>query len=233
MDLVLSRDIPKLMEQFPHEGHFKTGVTEKMVAALPPPPSVLALTGPPSGTGDLYGDVNPPAHQQQQIAGPRAAAPRTVSVEAPPAPLPQLKMSPPPALPQAAAATSDPWAASSAANPFDAAPSAAWAVGPAEKAKYDEVFVTLSPSGGKVGGAAVRPVLERSNLPVDALRRVWQLSDVDKDGQLDADEFALAMHLVRLNVGGKPLPDTLPAELVPPSKRAGAKAAAGGVAELE
>jgi hypothetical protein len=103
-----------------------------------------------------------------------------------------------------------------------------------EKAKYQEIFETLSPSGGKVGGAAVRPVLERSNLPVETLRRVWQLSDVDKDGMLDADEFALAMHLVRQQVAGKPLPAALTPDLIPPSKRpGGGKPSAAGVAELE
>jgi len=168
----------------------------------------------------------------QTIAAPRAAAPTMVAVTPPPAAIPQLTMRPPPPLP-AAAATADPWGAPTVAstpNPFG--DDLVWAVSSSERVKYDEVFATLSPSGGKVGGAAVRPVLERSNLPVDALRRVWQLSDVDKDGQLDADEFALAMHLVRLQVGGKPLPATLPAEMVPPSKRAGASSGSG-VAELE
>ena len=43
----------------------------------------------------------------------------------------------------------------------------------------------------------VRPILERSGLPVDTLRQVWNLSDIDRDGQLDSDEFAVAMHLTR------------------------------------
>ena len=30
----------------------------------------------------------------------------------------------------------------------------------------------------------VRPILERSGLPVDTLRQVWNLSDIDRDGQL-------------------------------------------------
>ena len=38
----------------------------------------------------------------------------------------------------------------------------------------------------------VRPILERSGLPVDTLRQVWNLSDIDRDGQLDSDEFAVA-----------------------------------------
>lgn len=45
------------------------------------------------------------------------------------------------------------------------------------------------------------------------------LADVDKDGQLQADEFILAMHLVDMAKTGRPLPLTLPQDLVPPSFR--------------
>lgn len=34
-------------------------------------------------------------------------------------------------------------------------------------------------------------VLLNSKLPVDILGRIWDLSDVDKDGFLDKDEFAV------------------------------------------
>jgi len=253
MDLVLSRDIPKLMEQFPHEGHYKTGVAERVQAALPPPPSVPALTGP-VGTGDMYENVPAPTAattpQLQQLMHSAAAAQPPPPAIMPPVPqastAPQLPgpdaaaaaamgalsmgaAAPPPPPPSASAAAA-------AANPFDAPPAVpsrpAWAISAEEKAKYDEVFATLSPNGGKVSGPVVRPVLERSNLPIDTLRRVWELSDVDKDGQLDSDEFALAMHLVRSQVAGKPLPATLPPDLVPPSKR-GAGFGSAGVAELE
>ena len=53
------------------------------------------------------------------------------------------------------------------------------------------------PSTWQVSGMGVRPILERSGLPVDTLRQVWNLSDIDRDGQLDSDEFAVAMHLTR------------------------------------
>lgn len=34
-------------------------------------------------------------------------------------------------------------------------------------------------------------VLLNSKLPIDVLGRVWDLSDIDRDGMLDSDEFAV------------------------------------------
>ena len=52
------------------------------------------------------------------------------------------------------------------------------------------------------------------------LYKVWQLADIDADGKLDSDEFAVLMFLVQaVKESGTPLPDTLPPDLVPPSKR--------------
>ena len=95
----------------------------------------------------------------------------------------------------------------------------AWAVTPDDKQRYDEVFASLNPTNGLVSGMAVRPVLERSNLPVDVLRQVWNLSDIDRDGNLDQDEFAVAMHLARESTSGRTLPAALPPNLIPASKR--------------
>jgi len=105
-------------------------------------------------------------------------------------------------------------------NPYDLPGGrGAWSIPPADKARYDEVFATLSPTGGLASGMTVRPILERSGLPVDVLRQVWNLSDIDRDGQLDADEFAVAMHLTRECNAGRALPPTLPLDVCPPAKR--------------
>lgn len=42
---------------------------------------------------------------------------------------------------------------------------------------------------------------------------------MDQDGFLDLEEFALAMHLIKVKVEGNELPNILPDHLVPPSKR--------------
>ncbi|XP_055514710.1 epidermal growth factor receptor substrate 15-like 1 isoform X3 [Leucoraja erinacea] len=94
-----------------------------------------------------------------------------------------------------------------------------WAVRPEEKAKFDGIFESLSPLNGLLSGDKVKPVLINSNLPLDVLGRVWDLSDVDKDGHLDRDEFAVAMHLVYRALEKEPVPPALPSTLLPPSKR--------------
>lgn len=43
----------------------------------------------------------------------------------------------------------------------------------------------------------------KSKLPNNVLGKIWKLSDVDKDGMLDADEFSLAMHLINVKLDGK------------------------------
>ncbi|XP_048861761.1 intersectin-2-like, partial [Brienomyrus brachyistius] len=67
----------------------------------------------------------------------------------------------------------------------------------------------------------VRNVLASSQLIQTQLATVWNLADVDKDGQLTGEEFILAMHLVDMAKAGQPLPLTLPGDLVPPSVRTG------------
>ena len=54
----------------------------------------------------------------------------------------------------------------------------------------------------------------------EVLRPVWELSDVDKDGMLDDQEYALACYLCWMAGEGQPLPAKLPPELVPPVKGA-------------
>lgn len=88
-----------------------------------------------------------------------------------------------------------------------------------DKYKYDEIFDKLNPVDGKVTGASAKQEMVRSKLPNNVLGKIWKLSDVDKDGMLDSDEFALAMHLMNIKLDGHDLPSELPRHLVPPAKR--------------
>lgn len=100
---------------------------------------------------------------------------------------------------------------------------------PDERSRFEGVFQTLKPVGGLLTGEKVKPVMLASKLPVDALGKVthidlftpqnclsfhllshhwyllqiWNLSDIDRDGKLDIDEFSVVqycMHYTRLKV---------------------------------
>uniref|UniRef100_A0A3Q3W931 Uncharacterized protein n=1 Tax=Mola mola TaxID=94237 RepID=A0A3Q3W931_MOLML len=94
-----------------------------------------------------------------------------------------------------------------------------WAVRPEEKSTFDGIFESLFPVNGLLSGDKVKPILINSKLPLDVLGKVWDLSDIDKDGHLDKDEFAVAMHLVYRALEKEPVPALLPSTLVPLSKR--------------
>ncbi|KAM4633515.1 intersectin-2a isoform 2-T2 [Polymixia lowei] len=99
-----------------------------------------------------------------------------------------------------------------------------WAVPQASRLKYRQQFNTLDKlMSGYLSGPQVRNALMASYLTQTQLATIWTLADVDKDGQLRADEFILAMHLVDMAKTGRPLPLTLPQDLVPPSLRGGGK----------
>jgi len=58
-----------------------------------------------------------------------------------------------------------------------------------------------------------------SKLPVDKLGKIWDLADMDKDGNLSRHEFMVAMHLVYKALETHAIPNTLPPELLPPGRR--------------
>ncbi|KAI6072113.1 EH domain-containing protein 3 isoform X1 [Aix galericulata] len=88
-----------------------------------------------------------------------------------------------------------------------------------DKPMYDEIFYTLSPVDGKITGANAKKEMVRSKLPNTVLGKIWKLADIDKDGMLDDEEFALANHLIKVKLEGHELPNELPSHLLPPSKR--------------
>jgi EH domain-containing protein 1 len=88
-----------------------------------------------------------------------------------------------------------------------------------ERNKFDDQFEELSPIDGKISGRIAKAHMLKSKLPNSVLGKIWNLSDVDKDGQLDSDEFALANYLINLKLEGHELPNELPRHLIPPSKK--------------
>lgn len=83
----------------------------------------------------------------------------------------------------------------------------------------DATFEKLSAESGKLGRGVARSQLLKSGLPSGVLGQIYALADVDGDGLLDRDEYALAQYIIQLKLQGFDLPTELPTHLVPPSKR--------------
>ncbi|KAF2221413.1 hypothetical protein BDZ85DRAFT_221317 [Elsinoe ampelina] len=95
-----------------------------------------------------------------------------------------------------------------------------WLITPQEKAKYDQFFdnIDTNRSGFLTGEQAVK-FFGDSGLSEEILASIWDLADIRSEGQLNRDEFAVAMYLIRQSRSGTSLPAFLPAALVPPAMR--------------
>ena len=52
-------------------------------------------------------------------------------------------------------------------------------------------------------GRSAKEEMMKSQLPNKVLGKVWRLADTDNDGMLDHEEFALAMHLIKVIIMNK------------------------------
>ncbi|KAJ9641942.1 hypothetical protein H2199_005157 [Coniosporium tulheliwenetii] len=100
-----------------------------------------------------------------------------------------------------------------------------WAITPQEKASYDELFNKVDTANrGYITGEQAVLFFSNSGLPEDILATIWDLADINSEGRLSRDEFAVAMYLIKQQKPrpGQPrlnLPASLPPNLVPPSMR--------------
>ncbi|KAI1790762.1 EF-hand [Ganoderma leucocontextum] len=107
---------------------------------------------------------------------------------------------------------------SSRISPSSRPPSPPWEVSPATKVQANHVFSTLDPRNkGRVKGERVRQYIQQSGLSPHAISRIWDLVDVGHKGHLTREEFAIAMHLIKIKKDGQHLPHSLPPGVLPGS----------------
>ncbi|KAI8333199.1 hypothetical protein EDC96DRAFT_526149 [Choanephora cucurbitarum] len=95
-----------------------------------------------------------------------------------------------------------------------------WDVTAQEKQQFDAYFDKIdSGKAGVIQGKEAVEFFKNSRLPETDLAHIWDLADIQQRGALSRDEFAVAMHLIHQKLAGKPLPQTLPKTLVPPSQQ--------------
>ncbi|KAM3298411.1 hypothetical protein ACQJBY_040064 [Aegilops geniculata] len=81
----------------------------------------------------------------------------------------------------------------------------------ADVRKYMIVFIKVDRDrDGKITGEEARNLFLSWRLPREILRKVWDLSDQDKDGMLSFKEFCFAVYLMERFREQRPLPDVLP-----------------------
>lgn len=108
--------------------------------------------------------------------------------------------------------------------PMSAQTTGSWLITPQEKAKYDQFFNGVDTTGaGFLNGEQAVRFFSDSGLPEDTLAQIWDLADINSEGRLSRDEFAVAMYLIRQErskpAGSASLPAFLPQALIPPSMR--------------
>ncbi|KAF9084492.1 endocytosis defective- protein [Mortierella sp. GBA35] len=90
----------------------------------------------------------------------------------------------------------------------------------AERQKYAEIFTSLNPINGYITGVQARQIFMNSGLHVVKLGQIWDICDIDKDGNMDFDEFCLALRFVYASINGEisEIPASLPPQMIPASK---------------
>lgn len=97
-----------------------------------------------------------------------------------------------------------------------------WAINTNDSEKYEKIFNNCTSSeqkiDAKMSGHNAKTILQDSKLSNSDLREIWSLSDINRDGAFDMDEFKVAMKLVDIRINGGPIPSILPEPLVISSK---------------
>ncbi|WCJ44727.1 Calcium-binding EF hand family protein [Euphorbia peplus] len=86
---------------------------------------------------------------------------------------------------------------------------------PSDVQKYTKVFMEVDTDrDGRISGDQARNLFLSWRLPREVLKQVWDLSDQDNDSMLSLREFCIALYLMERFREGRPLPASLPSNLM-------------------
>ncbi|KAF7817689.1 actin cytoskeleton-regulatory complex protein pan1 isoform X1 [Senna tora] len=86
---------------------------------------------------------------------------------------------------------------------------------PSDVQKYTKVFMEVDTDrDGKITGEQARSLFLSWRLPIEVLKKVWDLSDQDNDSMLSLKEFCFALYLMERHREGRSLPPSLPSNVL-------------------
>uniref|UniRef100_A0A6G3MDR2 Epidermal growth factor receptor substrate 15-like 1 (Trinotate prediction) n=1 Tax=Henneguya salminicola TaxID=69463 RepID=A0A6G3MDR2_HENSL len=89
-----------------------------------------------------------------------------------------------------------------------------WEISEYRKVIWQQAFNSLNPTSNKISGQNAKIHFLNSQLSTNVLSKIWELSDMDKDGSLTLSEFYCACLLIDSCSKGYALPKQLPLELI-------------------
>lgn len=91
-----------------------------------------------------------------------------------------------------------------------------WAISPELQSTANTFFNVLDEHNKEyLDPDTAKAHFAQTGLPQDTLRQIWTLSDVDSNGRLSREEFAIAVLLIQASERGVPLPQSIPDSLIP------------------
>eukprot|EP01130_Rhizamoeba_saxonica_P003210 TRINITY_DN1371_c0_g2_i2.p1 TRINITY_DN1371_c0_g2~~TRINITY_DN1371_c0_g2_i2.p1 ORF type:complete len:404 (+),score=78.63 TRINITY_DN1371_c0_g2_i2:73-1284(+) len=88
-----------------------------------------------------------------------------------------------------------------------------WSITKQNRKAYIKMFADIN-ENGYVSGIVASEYFSRSGLDRNLLARIWTCSDLDRDHQLNGNEFLICSHFVHLSLQGYEIPDSVPLSML-------------------
>ncbi|KAJ2829935.1 actin organization and endocytosis protein [Coemansia sp. 'formosensis'] len=194
----------------PAPTQFNAPVTSQFNA---PPPTQFAMPAPAQYNAPAPAQFNTPAPTQFSMPAPLHYTPSAEpeSIQTFESQFPDISLSPSSGLNLVKQTFNS--------HPISSSTQPQWTITPSERAQYEGIFRRWDSGRGVLRGDQAREVFAQSSLSQTDLAKIWMLADTSNQGELNLDEFSVAMHLIFRRLAGAPIPDVLPQELVPRSSK--------------